>query len=299
LVGKPAGVVAKSMYYPWGIGSLLALGIWWFLGMQSGVGWLKKMIGIWLWLGVFFSILSLIIFVLPENIWPLILPSKNLPWLNLSTTFSFFGSLHAEVLFLLLLTVVGLQRWWTAYKGGNSYVKSGVILVFLILGLVSGGYRLSKSSFSWLDVKNSWNIGLQTIGQNPFLGLGAGNFIEGFWKYRLTSTNSGIDWMRVYSTSVFGWLSWIVEAGLLGFLALLLGFWWLISYRKHSNFGWLLILVAMLGWAGPWFWLTQLLVGFLILGYSSNRLNQHGLLLTIGNKGRNISGWLIFVVLLF
>lgn len=294
LLGRPGGIISKSIYYPWGIGTLFAMGIWWFLGMQAGVAWLKRMVEIWLWTGVFLSIFSLIIFVLPENVWPIFLPNKTNIWITLSAGFSIFGSLQAEVLFILSLVIVAIQRGWANYKVGSSYVKTGLMLGCLVLGLVAGGYRLSKLSVGWLGVRDSWTVGMQTISQSPINGIGLGNFVEGFWRYRPITTNNSSNWTGIYVGSIFGWLTWLVETGLLGFVVLGAGFWWILAYRKHSTFGWLLLVLVVLGWIGPWFWMVQLLVGVLIMGYSSNRLIHVNPQLLAGEGRKNVSGWIIF-----
>jgi len=110
---------------------------------------------------------------------------------------------------------------------------SGVIIT---LGLLTNIYNIlpgKPASPKFPDYKTFWNISIDTLKNSPVLGIGPGNYLTAFNKFRPITYNQTDLWTVKFSTARSFALSLITETGFLGLAGLILLA--IVIYRKYQN----------------------------------------------------------------
>lgn len=102
----------------------------------------------------------------------------------------------------------------------TKYSPMGVaLLVLVVAGLVASVYQAipgKNTSLALLPLGTGWAIALETLKQNLLLGVGPGNFVEAFNRFRPVDFNSSSVWTLRFITSSNWYLTVWTVAGLLG-----------------------------------------------------------------------------------
>lgn len=99
-------------------------------------------------------------------------------------------------------------------------------LVFVLIGAGISIFTLlapeKKASPLLPDFMTSWSVSVDSLKENPLLGVGAGNYLTAFNKFRPNSYNMTSLWQYRFSNSRDWFLTVISETGLLGVAGLLI-----------------------------------------------------------------------------
>lgn len=234
----PVGVGERSVLLPWGITSLVTVVVWMFLLLQAGSRELvAKLTTGWSVVAVVFLVLNLFLFLWPESRLPVNLPTSN-PIVSLSMTFSPTGSLMTEVIWLGLLLVLNIKFLQNKIKNRENYLLHAVFVAIVAVaeGLVI--YRMSKVGIINMDWASSWAVMVEAFKQKTLLGVGIGNFTEAFYKFRTNGYNLTANWSGVFGYTMFGWMQWWTELGVLGMILVLVSGWMVFfrGDRKKVNY---------------------------------------------------------------
>ena len=123
------GVRTRSFTDIGGIGTLTAVGLWFFLWLQvtdkeeerKQVNWLTVS-------GIIVALTSIVVFLIPAAKLPLVWP-KNNPVLSISSVWSLTGSLLSEAILILFLVVEWSRRLFLKLKAENIHRHLLVIYI--------------------------------------------------------------------------------------------------------------------------------------------------------------------------
>lgn len=139
-------------------------------------------------------------------------------WLAQETFSTTGGLLPSLTLFVALLPVAisGFVNSRSPVEIRTFYAVSSVLLIVGV-GIVAFHAMPGKAaSPKLLPLSSGWSIGLETFKRNPVLGVGPGNFIEAFARFRPVEFNNTAVWNLRFSTSSNWFLHIFTTMGLLG-----------------------------------------------------------------------------------
>ena len=147
-------------------------------------------------------------------------------------TFSTLGGKLPEIIFLIITLPLGIgiliQEKETVKK---LFLGTSLAIIFLTISLSSYKMLSNKANQPALpSYSSSWSISIDTIKESPFFGIGPGNYITAFNRFRPVSFNSTDVWSLKFATSRSFFLTNLTETGLVGFGILLLLTY--LIYRK-------------------------------------------------------------------
>jgi tetratricopeptide (TPR) repeat protein len=282
------GGQTRSLVSAFGVGGLTGLVIWFFLWLQvRDKEEYQKQLNFLSISAIVVGILSLIAFMIPTSKLPLLWP-KNNPILSIGVGWSVTGSLLGEAILFLFLALEWIKRLVLKLKEKtdlNGYFKEAIAVVFLGLLLLLDVYKMVKVGWGFLDLKTSWVIAAETLKNNPIFGIGPGNFLEAFSRFRPASFNLTRLWGSIFSTSGVGILQIWTELGLVGLVmvGLMIGRW-LKSFGKTGFWQ-----VGVLGLATlclPISYITIFLL-FWVMASLSGEVKEKKLILHFGENGFN------------
>ncbi len=293
------GGQARSLSSPLGFGGLLGLAIWFFLWLQIRSKEEMKIQMVFLSLSaVIVSVISLIVFLIPTSKLPLSWPARN-PIVSIGNGWSITGSLISEVALLavVLMNWLGILMKKIKTKSGfNDYFKEAIYVAFFGLVFLLDVYRLVKQGWVYLDIRSAWVIAAETLKNSPIFGVGLGNFIEAFSRFRPASFNTTPYWMSNFGVSSMGLLNWWTELGTVGLF--IVGAMMLLGWkrRKDEGFGFLAILSLLILFLPPTF--VGLFLLFWLLGSTSGEAREAKMVLPIGGQSFNIMPYIVLVLVL-
>lgn len=290
---------ARSMASSLGIGGLSGLVIWFFLWLQVRDKEESKKQMVFLTISsVVVGLISLVAFMIPTAKLPLSWPTNN-PLVSITSGWSITGSLLSETVLFLLVLVNWFKVLMAKIKDKvdfNGYFKEAIGVAFFGLMLVLGIYRIFKQGWVYLDGTSSWVIAVEVLKNNPIFGVGLGNFVEAFSRFRPLSFNATAYWSSTFGTSLMGILQWWSELGIVG-LAIIsvmaISGWKKRSEGGLAQWGLLGLLVLIL----PPTYLTVFLL-FWALGLNAGEVKTVKMILPVGEKGMNIMPYVAALVVL-
>ncbi|MDP3994608.1 MAG: tetratricopeptide repeat protein [bacterium] len=101
----------------------------------------------------------------------------------------------------------------------------GAASIIVALGLlvsIKGILPVEGNNLSLLDIDTSWQVAIETLKTNPLLGVGPGNYLTAFRRFRPLSFNSSVLWNGSFSSSRNFYLNVITETGFAGMISLFL-----------------------------------------------------------------------------
>lgn len=145
------------------------------------------------------------------------------------------GYLPAAVfLFSLLPIVVGVIM-----KEKDSLKKTLFVIagLFVALAFVVSVYNIfpgGKNAPQFPSLGTSWSITVDTLKQSPFLGIGPGNYLTAFNRFRPIEYNNTNLWAIKFSTASNYYFTLITETGLVGMAGILLLLF--MVYKNVKNY---------------------------------------------------------------
>jgi len=290
---------------PFGAGSWLAILTWMFLltqvvGEKERRKWLVS-----LSLGsAVLGLISLILFLLPESRFPLMLFSKERPWLVIgNNTFSSLGSLFMEAGLFFILAYYWFSGFRRKLGKGVSYGTEAAFFGASFLGVLLSIYLLFKYGMVQMGWGTAWVVAVESFKTRPFTGIGPGNFLEAFLRFRPNFYNLTGNWNRLFTRSQYGFFNIWTELGLLGMGLFLARAWRVFKDRKKSVYWWLAIFSIAMVFALPvsmdWIFLTGL---FLVVFYKDKVVEGglSGLKLMTGSRaqgeGKDVMPYVVAVL---
>ena len=166
----PLGVQSRSWLQPLGVTTMVAMLAWFWLFLQTQDKEENKMQMRFLTIsGIILTVLSLITFLLPAKLFPILIPKTN-AIMSITQGWSLTGSVLAELTLLLVLVA-----WWagelvTRYRKGSDYVAAAVVTAVTALGVFLNIYKIVKLGIGWLNITTSWAIATEAFKQSPLWG---------------------------------------------------------------------------------------------------------------------------------
>jgi len=154
----------------------------------------------------------------------------NLPVWATQPSFTTTGDLFSSITLYAVVAVLALARVIETKR--TSYSPFNVILlVIVIAGLVASVYQGlpgKATSVALLPITSGWAIALETLKGNILLGVGPGNFIEAFNRFRPVEFNSSSAWALRFTSSS----NWYLHV------------WTITGLAGIASFGWLVLTIT-------------------------------------------------------
>lgn len=293
------GEQARSTVSLLGVGGMLSLVVWFFLWMQvRDRNEFKKQLN-WLSIAaVVIGIASILVFIIPNSSLPFNWPKEN-PIISVGQGWSLTGGVLGEVVLFLFLLIEWAKRVAKKLKEKSelgSYFVEAIVVVFFGLLTFLSIYKLIKIGWMYLDIKSSWIVAVETLKTKALFGVGFGNFLEAFTRFRPASFNMTNLWASTLLISGVGILHIWAELGLLGLMMIILVILSIIKKRKVEGFWrvWLLGMLVLL--LPPTFLVTFLL--FWVVASNFDETKEVKIILLLGENRFNILPYLFSILLL-
>ncbi|MBU1151360.1 tetratricopeptide repeat protein [Patescibacteria group bacterium] len=141
-----------------------------------------------------------------------------------SSAFSLLGGKLPEAIFLISAIPLGISL----LLKGKDLVKKifwGISVAVVILSASLSVYNIlpgKPSAFILPSFKTSWAVSVDTLKDSPFLGIGPGNYITAYNRFKPVSENLSDTWNLAFATSRSFLLTSLTETGIVGFIILAL-----------------------------------------------------------------------------
>lgn len=292
---EKAGVQVRTFTGVSGLGMMLSLVIWSFLWMQvaeekeeNGDNWLTAA-------GLITAISSLIVFLLPAAKLPIVWPKQN-PIFSITADWSLAGSILGEFWVLVILGLVWIKKLFKKIKKGEGYSKEIIITAVLVLVLFLDIFKITRSGWNYLDIKSSWAIATESLKNEPLQGVGIGNFLEAFNKWRPSSFNQTKNWSTTFTLGAnFGLQLW-TELGIIGLIMGVMAAAALIKGQKDKENKIMAFLLVMVLVLTPINFISLMLVLWLLI--KNMETKELKLMLKAGELGRNVAPIVLSIVLM-
>ena len=276
-----------------GMGMILGITIWSFLWLQ-----LKKQDyeseENWLTVGVLVSaIISLVVFLIPTNKMPLVWP-KNNPLISLNVGWTLMGSLWSEFWLFLLVTIIWIRRLFIKQKNKQNYGGEIMVSAIMVLSFSLNIFRLIQTKISFLDWHSGWIIAVESLKNKALQGIGIGNYLEAFNRWRPDSFNSTPVWQLGYNWAPnLGMQIW-TELGLVGLLIAIFGSLAIIKGQTSKGEKVVSVILLLILWLSP----INLVVAIVALWWLSRGIVGHEkkLEMRVGENETNIAPVLLAII---
>lgn len=147
---------------------------------------------------------------------------SGIPLYFKNPTFSFLGGKLPEAILLISLLPLGIGLLIES----KEFVKKvfwGVCVGVVVLSSALAIYNMlpgKQAAFALPSFKTSWAVSIDTLKESPFFGVGPGNYITAFNKFRPVGVNLSDTWSLKFSTSRSFLLTNLTETGIAGFIIL-------------------------------------------------------------------------------
>lgn len=137
--------------------------------------------------------------------------------------FTTFGNLTTTVVFLLSILPIAVFGVIKDKKIINKilYGIAGFIIFVSSFSLVYLLLPDKPTSLTLPSYSVSWSVAVDTLKNNPLLGIGPGNFVESFTRHKPLSFNQTDLWNIRFNTATNQILTILTETGILGLIAFL------------------------------------------------------------------------------
>lgn len=166
-------------------------------------------------------------------IFSLIISGATLSSVNLLTVskvlgsdpnFTTIGGILPQVIFLSTLIPLALGLFLSE-KDLATKIFLGICGLIIVISLGIGISEMLPGkplTPTFLDWKTSWAVTIDSVKENPLLGVGPGNFVSAFDRFRPLTFNQTPNWEIRFTTSRSFFLKMVAETGILGIFALIL-----------------------------------------------------------------------------
>lgn len=134
------------------------------------------------------------------------------------------GGYLPSATFLLVILPLALGLIMTE-KDNLKKTLIGVCTAVVVFGLAISVYNLLPGrpfSPRFPDLNSSWQISVETLKLSPILGIGPGNYLTAFNRFRPLSFNQSDLWAIKFTTANNFYLTLLTETGLLGFASIVI-----------------------------------------------------------------------------
>jgi len=162
--------------------------------------------------GVLYSAISLLAFSQATSAIP------QLPAIYQSKFFTPEGGYLPSALFYITLLPIGVSLLLEE-KDMVRRVLFGVSTIIVVAGLLIAAYHLlpgRQFQLRFPSLANDWSIAVDALKASPFYGVGPGNYLTAFNRFRPLSYNTTELWAVKFTTSRSLYLTLLTETGLLG-----------------------------------------------------------------------------------
>lgn len=293
-----AGTKMTSLMSPAGFGFLLSIFVLFFVLIQENNKEETEKQFLFLTIsGIVVGITSLVVFMLPTNKMPILIPKEN-PLISLNSGWSLTGSLLGEAIFLGLLVFGWVKKLLTKIKAkaeAMTYLTDAMATAFFSLLFLLDIYRIFKLGWMVLDYNSAWVVAVEAFKRNPIFGMGIGNFVEAFNSFRPAGYNIGQYWTSVFSASSMGVLHIWTELGVVGLGLVTYLLLMVVKLKKSPRF-WQIVVLLVAILLLPLNALPLFLLAWLLSASFENRESK--LILNVGENNFNVMPYLVAVLLL-
>lgn len=207
-----------------------------------------------------------------------------------STSFNLAGGSLAALIYLLAMLPLAASL---AFKERDAFIKvlSAIAAAIIIMGVIASGYDVytsGKSTPLMPSLKTSWFVAIDSLKESPLAGVGPGNYLSAYNRYRPISDNATEFWQSRFTSARNFYLTVITETGLIGIAALVFLALTLYALLKrdsktdkplslemliNDNFLSLVVLVVLLAIFPSFPTTTVLLFALLSLSIKSHKIN--------------------------
>jgi tetratricopeptide (TPR) repeat protein len=215
-----------------------------------------------------------------------------------NSTFSLLGGKLPESIFLLIILPIGIAL----LSQSRDLVKKifwGVCIAVVILSLSLSLYNMlpgKPAAYKLPSFKTSWAISVDTLKESPFLGIGAGNYLTAFNRFRPINVNSSDTWALTFASSRSFLLTNLTETGIVGFVILIILLYQIyrliqkylvkkLSISPLETGVFVSLLLTVLSFIFFPFYLTSVFLFFLLLSVASSKHEVNVNLKTLNASG--------------
>jgi tetratricopeptide (TPR) repeat protein len=148
----------------------------------------------------------------------------QLPEFMKASTFNTEGALVPAILFLACVLPIAIKNT-IQEKESAKKIFSIVTSVFIASAIILSLFNIFTDKNVKLiisDFASSWSIAVDSLKQNPLLGMGPGNYQTAFNRFRPITYNATPNWSMKFNSARNLYFTIITEAGLLGLAASIL-----------------------------------------------------------------------------
>jgi len=148
----------------------------------------------------------------------------QLPEFMKASTFNTEGALVPAILFLVCILPIAIKNT-IEEKESAKKVFSIVTSIFIASAIILSLFNIFTDKNVKLiisDFASSWSISVDSLKQNPLLGMGPGNYQTAFNRFRPITYNATENWSMKFNSARNLYFTVITEAGLLGLAASIL-----------------------------------------------------------------------------
>ncbi|MCX6706274.1 MAG: tetratricopeptide repeat protein [Candidatus Woesebacteria bacterium] len=153
-----------------------------------------------------------------------------------NSVFSLLGGKLPEAIFLISVLPLGIAL----LAESRDLIKKifwGISLAVVILSASLSIYNMLPGKLGAVSLpsfKTSWAVSVDALKDSPFLGIGAGNYITAFSRFRPVNVNSSDSWALTFTTSRSFLLTSLTETGIIGFIILAALLYQIYRFVKKS-----------------------------------------------------------------
>jgi len=160
----------------------------------------------------------------------------QLPAFMKAKTFNPEGGYLPSAIFLLTLLPLGISTILSDKKL-NTKIVSIFATIIITAGLILSVFQIFPGrplSPRFPNLKTSWEVSIDSLKTSPLLGVGPGNYMTAFNRFRPLSYNSSDIWAVKYSTAGNYYFTLFTETGLLGLAGMILLIWVFVKDAKKQ-----------------------------------------------------------------
>lgn len=293
----PRGAKSRSLIQPLGLSTAVILTFFYFIVGQSKLKQkLQTILVPLLGAGVILSLISVVLFILPEGF--------SAGWLRYVNFISFANPfILAQFLGLVSVLLISqivkqinkegeIKQWWMA-----------VVTIIILVGTGVTTYRTIQLNPALLDWFSSWATTVEAFKRKPLFGVGPRNFNVAFNRFRPREFNTTDNWNMRFSVPHSWFLQVWTELGIVGLAVTVLLLIRSISVaKKRSALRYFLVANWILLVLFPGNLITVFLL-FLGLALARGKGTEKKFNLVVGEGGQNgapiIAGGLLIALGLF
>ena len=160
----------------------------------------------------------------------------QLPAFMRAKTFNPEGGYLPSAIFLLTVLPLGISVILSD-KGLKTKIFSIFSTLLIVAGLILSIYQIFPGrplSPRFPNLRTSWEISIDSLKASPLLGVGPGNYMTAFNRFRPLSYNTTDIWAVKYSTAGNYYFTLFTETGLLGLAGMILLIWVFVKDAKKQ-----------------------------------------------------------------